>query len=132
MSKLTLLFSVVAGLLLISPPLSAHHGAGMYDRTTTVSLIGTVTQFHFVNPHVLIYLTVVDEDGHEVEWSGELTSPNRLARIMSAGEVKWHKDLLTPGDEISVTGNPARNGAPVLWLNRVDDADGTTLIGAGR
>ena len=47
--------------------------------------------FQFVNPHVLIYLTVKGDDGKEVQWGGELTSPNRLARM--GGAVKWHQSI---------------------------------------
>jgi hypothetical protein len=120
----------LAALLLASAGLSAHHGPGAYDRSASVTVTGTVTRFDFVNPHVLIYITATDADGREVAWSGELTSPNRLAR--SGGGVAWHKSLLEPGDVVTLTGNPARNGAPVLLLNRVEDGAGTLLTGTGR
>lgn len=129
MSKL--ISVLCAALLLISSNAGAHHGGGVYDGGKTVNLNGTVTQFHFVNPHVLIYISVTGEDGTETEWSGELTSPNRLARSGNAA-VKWHKDLLKPGDRVTLTGNPARNGAPALRLTRVEDSHGTVLIGSGR
>jgi hypothetical protein len=108
----------------------AHHGAGVYDRTTTLTLTGTVTQFHFVNPHVLIYIEVEDEEGRITEWSGELTSPNRLARMLT--DVRWHKDILKPGETITLTGNPARNGAPALLLSSVQGSNGDFLIRSGR
>ena len=50
-----------------------------------------------MNPHVLVYMTVKGDDGKEVQWGGELTSPNRLAR--DARAVKWHKSILKPGDQ---------------------------------
>jgi hypothetical protein len=50
---------------------------------------------------------------------------------MQLGNVKWHKDVLKPGDRITLTGNPARNGAPALFLTRVVDAAGTPLVGGG-
>ena len=131
MSKLAAFISIAAGSLLVSTELSAHHGAGVYDLAKTISVTGKVTQFHFINPHVLIYIAVTDEDGSELEWSGELTSPNRLAR-MSQNGVQWHKDLLKVGDRITLTGNRARNGAPSLRLSTVRDAHGTALVGGGR
>jgi len=125
-------FTVLISALTLLPAVTqAHHGAGVYDRDQSVSVSGTVTQFQFVNPHVLIYIAVAGESGAETVWSGELTSPNRLAR-MGTGGVKWHKDLLAPGDRITLTGNPARNGAPALLLNRVEDADGKALLNSGR
>ena len=87
-----------------------------------------MSRFEFVNPHVLIYANVTDEDGNTVEWSGELTSPNRLARS-ERSTVRWHKDIFQPGDDITLIGNPARSGAPSLRLQEVLNADGTKMIG---
>jgi hypothetical protein len=53
-----------------------------------------------------------------------------MARL--GGAVKWHKDLLKPGDVVTLTGRPARNGAPALLLTTVEDSDGNVLTGAGR
>ena len=106
--------------------LAAHHGAGVFEPEKKVTVEGTVTDFQFLNPHVLIYLTVKGGDGKEVLWGGELTSPNRLARM--GGAVKWHKAILKPGDSIAVTGHPARNGAPMMDILKIVDAKGTVLI----
>jgi len=117
-------------ILLAGAQAAAHHGPGLYDRTKSVSVTGRVTQFRFMNPHVLIYVAAAGEDGREIVWSGELTSPNRLAR--SATPVDWHKDLLKPGDVVTLSGNPAQNGAPALLLNRVLDGEGNVLTATGR
>jgi hypothetical protein len=115
------------GLAVVEAPVLAHHGAGVFEPEIEVTVSGTVTQFQFVNPHVLISMTVKGEDGKEVTWGGELTSPNRLARM--EGAVKWHKSILTPGDTITMTGHPARNGAPAMTVTKIVDAKGTVLIG---
>jgi hypothetical protein len=104
----------------------AHHGAGVFEPEKKVTVQGTVTDFQFVNPHVLIYLAVKGGDGKEVKWGGELTSPNRLARM--GGAVKWHKEILKPGDSIAVTGHPARNGAPMMDITKIVDSAGAVLI----
>ena len=87
------------------------------------------TKFEFINPHVLIYVAVADEGGKVVEWSGELTTPIRLARMDTGGAEKWSKDILQLGDEIMLSGNPARSGAPSLRLRKVIDSHGVALIG---
>jgi hypothetical protein len=120
----------LVGAMAAAAPLAAHHGQAAYDREQTASVTGTVTRFEFVNPHVLIYVAVPQADGKTVEWSGELTSPNRLARL-ALGDVKWHKGLIRAGDPITLTGNPARNGAPALFLTKVLDESGKPLIGGG-
>jgi len=124
-------FSVAAGSLLAAAQAAAHHGAGLFDPNTTVTVVGTVTEFQFVNPHVLVYISVKGDDGQEVKWAGELTSPNRLARDGSA-DVKWHKEILEPGDRITMTGNPARNGAPAMDITKIVDANGQALIGGNQ
>ncbi len=114
--------------LILSASASAHHGGAAYDGQTTVEVAGKVTRFEFINPHVLIYAAITDESGDTVEWSGELTSPNRLARS-ERSTVRWHKDIFQPGDDITLIGNPARSGAPSLRLREVINADGVKMIG---
>lgn len=121
------MFATAIGLAAVTLSSFAHHGAGVFEPEIEVTVVGTVTQFQFVNPHVLVYVSVANEDGKEVTWGGELTSPNRLARM--EGAVKWHKSILTPGDRIALTGHPARNGAPAMSITKIVDAQGTVLIG---
>lgn len=121
---------LIGSALIISAVASAHHGGAAYDGAATVEVVGEVTRFEFVNPHVLIYANVTDDDGNTVEWSGELTSPNRLARS-GRGAVQWHKDIFQVGDGITLIGNPARSGAPSLRLREVLNADGVKMIGDG-
>ena len=78
------------------------------------TVTGKVSKFHFINPHVLIYIEVEDESGGVVEWSGELTSPNRLARMERGSTTSWSKDILQTGDEITLSGNPARSGCTFI------------------
>jgi hypothetical protein len=115
-----------AAAVLAAAPVAAHHGAGVFEPEKKVTVEGTVTDFQFVNPHVLVYMTVKDDGGKEVQWGGELTSPNRLAR--DARAVKWHKEIIKPGDTITMTGHPARNGAPMMDILKIVDAKGTVLI----
>ena len=117
---------VLAAAVLVVAPVAAHHGAGVFEPEKKVTVSGTVTDFQFVNPHVLVYMTVRGEDGKEVHWGGELTSPNRLAR--DARAVKWHRAILKPGDSITITGHPARNGAPMMDILKIVDGQGTVLI----
>ena len=115
-----------AAAVLAAAPAFAHHGAGVFEPEKKVTVSGKVTDFQFVNPHVLVYMTVKGSDGKDVQWGGELTSPNRLARDERA--VKWHKEILKPGDTITMTGHPARNGAPMMDILKIVDAQGTVLI----
>jgi Family of unknown function (DUF6152) len=107
------------GMAFLSGGVSAHHGASVvYDLGTSITVSGVVTKFDFVNPHVLIFFNVTGPDGQTVEWSAGLTSPNRLARTDS-----WSRNTFKPGDQITVTGNPARSGAPSIWVQKVKNGD---------
>jgi len=116
-----------------SADLLAHHGGSLYDSSRTVTVRGSVTNFHFVYPHTLVYIAVTEDDGDIVEWSGELTTPNRLARGVGGGAtptpIKWTANTLLPGDVIELTGNPARNGAPSMRIRGLVQASGRALIG---
>jgi hypothetical protein len=57
---------MIFGIVSVSGPLQAHHGVAAYDTTKTVSVRGTVTDFQFINPHVLISLNMKNDKG-EIE-----------------------------------------------------------------
>jgi len=118
---------LTAALFLFSPTLTfAHHGSAGYDTTKLVTVKGTVTDFHFSNPHVEISLNVKKDDGSVENWQGELNSPNILSR--AAG---WNRNTLKPLDEIIVVGYRAKNGSRILRLEKVSLADGTELFPKG-
>src|ERR1700687_4339377 len=90
-------------LLALAGTVSAHHGNASYDMTKTVTVKGTVTDFQFVNPHVLIYMDVKDESGNVAKWAGELTSPNRLVRL------GWAKST------VQICAGGTKAGRPTQW-----------------
>ncbi len=99
---------VAAGLLLFAAPLFAHHSAAMYDSEHPVTLTGTVTALKLINPHSLIRFEVKDENGKVVKWIAGMGPPQRMYR---AG---WNRNTINPEDQITITGNPAKDGRPVM------------------
>jgi len=99
----------------------AHHGTAAYDMDKTVTLKGVVTSFEFINPHAELRVDVTDENGHTVNWLAETNNPNRLARR------GWNRNVIKPGDVITITGNPVKSGTHNLRLTMVVLADGTQL-----
>jgi hypothetical protein len=113
-NKVTLSLIAVGILFVVSGSAFAHHGSAAYDSSKMVTVTGTVTDFQFVNPHVLIAMDVKDPSTGKIEkWEGELTSPNHLAR---AG---WTKSTIKPGDEVTITGAALRSGAPAMAIHKV-------------
>ena len=116
----------VAAILLLSGPAFAHHGSAAYDMSKTITVTGTVTDFQFINPHVLISMDVKNPSTGKVEkWAGELTSPNRLARD------GWTKNTIKPGDVLTWTGGPSKNGSPTMWIRNIEKDGQALRIGGG-
>jgi hypothetical protein len=114
--------SFMAGFLLAGVPLLAHHGTGVaYDTEKMVMLKGTVTEWIWANPHCGILFDVADDKGNVEHWGAELGNPHALSL---AG---LSKDILKPGDKITISGHPAKSGAPRIELQQFTMADGRTL-----
>jgi hypothetical protein len=118
---------LITSFLLAGSPLFAHHGTGVaYDTEKTVNLKGTVTEWIWANPHCGILFDVTDEKGSVEHWGAELGNPHALS--MSG----LSKDILKPGDKITISGHPAKSGAPRIELQEFTTADGRTLPERGR
>jgi len=104
--------------LTIALPLFAHHGNAAYDTTKTVTVRGTITDFEFINPHVMVFFEAKNDNGDIEKWQGELTSPNHLMRT------GWTKVTLKPGDQVTFSGLRAKSGATTLWITKIIAADG--------
>jgi Family of unknown function (DUF6152) len=120
-SRVLALCAVTAGLMMLSIPALAHHGSAAFEMSKPVSLKATVTDFQFINPHVLVYFDVKMPDGTVQKWSGELTSPNRLERS------GWSRHTLKAGDQLTVVGFVAKSGAKSMWIRKFIMPDGHAL-----
>jgi hypothetical protein len=84
----------------------AHHSFGMFDMQKTVTIIGTVKDFQWTNPHVWIDVVVPDATTNQsATWSVEGGSTAILMRM------GWSRNALKPGDKVTVVLNPLRTGA---------------------
>jgi hypothetical protein len=114
---------IVAAVLTLAGPVFAHHSGAGVDRTRTATVTGVVKDFRWTNPHSWIDLEVVDPNGAAAVWSIEMNPPPFLIR---AG---WKSSTLKPGDKVSVTLNPLRNGDPGGIFVSVTLGDGRVLGG---
>jgi len=94
--------AVLLASMAVCAPAFAHHGAAAYDRSVTLTLKSTVTEFVFRNPHILISFDAPDDQGKVVHWTAEGGSSTGLARR------GWTWKTLKAGDQVTVVGNPAR------------------------
>jgi len=120
-SKHILVFAVAVCLPIISPPLFAHHGSAAFDVGKRITKKGTVTEWFWANPHCFLRFDVKDDNGQEVHWIAETQAPPNMVPI------GFSKQSFKPGDEVTVTLEPVKNGRPLGRLLQVVLPDGRTL-----
>ncbi|MDH3420139.1 MAG: DUF6152 family protein [Gammaproteobacteria bacterium] len=113
-------------LMAIAPAIAHHSDAGI-DMDSTIEIDGTVTEFHWRNPHVYFMVEAPNERGEPVEWSIQMGSTITTART------GWSRDYLTPGDPVVVRLHPAISGRPYGILESIDKGEDAlpTLVAPG-
>jgi hypothetical protein len=114
--------TVAAALLGVSSPLFAHHGNATLDTNKTLTMKGTVTEWLWSNPHCLLRFDVKNEGGQVVHWIAETQNP---AEMVSLG---WGNTSFKPGDEVTVSLMPVKNGNPFGRVRLVVLPDGKTFV----
>ena len=91
-----------------------------------ITVKGTVTEYNWGNPHVMMGLDVSDEAGNIEKWS--VGGPS-ITRMAGNG---WDKNTLKVGDVITGTGYRFADGQRILRLQRVVMPDGKVMQLYGR
>ena len=95
---------VVGGLAIGSVELSAHHSFAAFDMSKEQTITGVVSRFDWTNPHTFIWVDVTNDKGVVETWAIEGMSPNYLGRR------GWSKNSVKPGDKITVSIRPLKEG----------------------
>jgi len=75
MKKILLQILIIGFSTLFSTNSLAHHSfAATFSTSEKNTIEGIITNFRFINPHVLIYIDVLDNDGSVTEWTVEGSS----------------------------------------------------------
>jgi hypothetical protein len=119
--KFLVVLALAVGGLMASAPLAAHHGNAAFDVGKRVTLKGTVTEWVWANPHCWLKFDVKDDKGNVVHWVAET---NNLADMIERG---WSMRSFKPGDEVTVTVEPVKNGNPAGRVLSVVLPSGQTL-----
>ncbi|MEN7537325.1 DUF6152 family protein [Aurantiacibacter flavus] len=97
---------------------AAHHSTAMFAWGDEVRLNDmTVERWVWTNPHTFIYAR--DAEGNR--WAFEGMSPNHLSRE------GWTRRTLAPGEKVSLTYYPLRDGRNGGFSVRVFKADGSEM-----
>jgi hypothetical protein len=123
--KLFAVLALLPGFLSPGGAAFAHHGAAAYDRSVTLTLKATVTEYTFANPHIQISFDAPDDQGKVVHWVAEGGSSTGLARR------GWTRKTLKAGDQVTIVGNPAKGmegkDMRVMALTRLILANGQVV-----
>lgn len=120
------LISLLSLGFLSSGLLFAHHGSSAFDTGKRLTLAGTVTEWFWANPHCFLKFDAKNENGEVVHWVAETSNPPDMANL------GWTKQSFKPGDEVTVTVEPVKNGRPAGRVLQVKFSDGRTLFATGR
>ena len=94
----------------------------MFDSTRKVDVKGTVKDVQWANPHVWLEM-VVNENGQQKTYDFEGGAVAVLKRF------GWTRDLVKPGDTITLTAHPFKDGKPGGSIDFVTLADGRKIGG---
>ncbi|HEY5622890.1 MAG TPA: DUF6152 family protein [Gammaproteobacteria bacterium] len=101
----------------------AHHSPNVhFDRTQTVEFTGELVELDWRNPHVLMTVHSMDEQGNEIEWELEYLAPSFLSRQGIT------RDLFEIGDIIRVAGFPGRSNPHAVFTTNILAASGQEVF----
>ncbi|HTE15634.1 MAG TPA: DUF6152 family protein [Burkholderiales bacterium] len=119
--KEVLRVAVLAGVVLGTYPVAAHHATSMFAHDKVVTISGVVKEVHWTNPHVGIHVIGAVAGERPSLWVIEMTSPGNLVRTGS-----WTRYSVKPGDKITIDMAPLRDGKKGGALQKM------TLLDSGK
>ena len=111
---------ILMALLLTASVTLAHHSFAMFDKSIEKVATGTVVRWAFSTPHSWLYMNI-KEGGKETLWSFEGSAPPSLLQRGVTG------NSFKPGETITISYCPLKDGRPGGGLGWVRLADGTFL-----
>jgi hypothetical protein len=98
------LASVIAVLAvgIVGSPVFAHHSFAAFDNLKNVTIMGTVKELQWTNPHIFVQV-LVPVTGRVEEWSIESVS------VGTARRLGWRPDIIKAGDQVTAYLHPLRD-----------------------
>ena len=116
-------FLGIAGTVLaLSAPAFAHHSFAMFDYNKDHDVVGEVKELQWTNPHIHLFVTAPAPNGKGMAvWDIEGGTPNNLLRQ------GWSRTVVKPGDKVTVSVHPLKNGDAGGQLVSAKKGDGTPI-----
>jgi len=116
--KSLIVFSIMA----LAAPALAHHNYRLnFDDSVEITLAGIVSEVSWANPHITIYLDVMNDNGEVIKWALPTAAPGVARRNGLTSEV------LKAGDKIVISGWPARDKSLQMRARVVTLKDGKEI-----
>jgi len=113
------------GILAVSAPAIAHHGAATFDTGKELVIEATVTEWVWSNPHCFLKFEAKEPNGTVRAWTVETSNPPDM---VNRG---WSRRSFKAGDQVKVTVEPVKSGNPVGRLLLAVFPDGRILSTRG-
>ena len=126
--KILWVVPLTVGLLLLSVPMSAHHGTNIsYDQKNPVTLKGVMTDFNYKNPHPQLFFDVTDASGQVTHWAGEV-APTPFTLSQNGWGKARSMEALKAGTKITITLGPSRAGTPIGVVMKIFNEKGEEIL----
>jgi hypothetical protein len=112
----------VAAFVLVTVPLSAHHGPGSFDLAKTVTFENAkLTRIELINPHSWLYFETTNPDGTVQKHRCEMRSAHTLRRS------GWEPELFKVGAKMTVTASPDKADIASCYLQTINFDNGNRM-----
>ena len=109
--------AMLIALASVSTAALGHHSAAQFDFAQTVRIEGVVKEMRVANPHIALFLEVIDAKGTPViEYEGH--SRNNVYRR------GWRPEMVNAGDTIGIDIAPMRTGQDGGYVKTFITKDG--------
>lgn len=96
--------TISGGIALVAGSALAHHSFAMFDLSQHMLVEGTITDWHFNNPHSWLYIDAPDADGEVQQWGFEGAARVHAIRQGVNG------NTFRQGEFVRVVMSPLRDG----------------------
>jgi hypothetical protein len=123
-TALKLLFASVVALCAPAAA-NAHHSYALFSHDKLTSIVGTVKEWKWANPHTYLVIAARKADGTTQDWTLVGSSPNMMSRW------GWNAADIKVGDELQVDLYRAVDGQSIGQISAVFLPGGKVLLDPG-
>ncbi len=109
------------GLAALAAPASAHHSAGAFDSTKSMTVTGTIKMWRWANPHPEMRLNVDAPGAAPGEYVFEYPAPSTLI------DRGYSRNFVKVGDKVTIKYRPWKSGSNGGLYQEVTKPDGSSL-----